>query len=149
MQDPYCHSSSIKVERPAEIAFEIMSEGIKHGRWTWGSFGRTEVEPGPFMGHSVFTGRATYVKLHVDRPRLVVDYEVGPSKDAMQFRNMSRVIPGSVLKLDPILCVVTQLSWRLASQTDADWIQFGCIHEAEMFLIKGLLERDIIVSSGR
>ena len=147
MQDPYCHSSSIKVERPAEVAFEIMSEGIKQGRWTWGSFDRTEVEPGLFMGHSVFTGRATYVKLHVDRPRLVVDYEVGPSKDALQFRNMSRVIPGSVLKLDPNSCVVTLLSWRLASQTDADWIQFGCIHEAEMFLIKGLLERYIIVSS--
>jgi hypothetical protein len=101
MQDPYCHSSSIKVERPAEVAFEIMSEGIKQGRWTWGSFDRTEVEPGLFMGHSVFTGRATYVKLHVDRPRLVVDYEVGPSKDALQFRNMSRVIPGQRAQAGP------------------------------------------------
>jgi hypothetical protein len=36
--------------------------------------------------------------------------------------------------------VVTLITWRLASQSDAAWGQFGCIHEAEMFLIKDLLE---------
>ncbi len=141
MQDPYCHSSSVRVERPAEVAFEIMSDGLKQGRWTWGSFERTEVEPGLYRGHSVFTGRETYVRLHVDRARLLVDYDVGPSKDMMQFRNMSRVIRGGLLKIGDDKCVVTLLSWRLATQSDADWEQFSCIHEAEMFLIKGLLER--------
>ncbi len=141
MQDPYCHSSSILVERPAEVAFEIMADGLKQGNWAWGSAGRTEVEPGLFLGHSIFTGRQTYVRLHVDRPRLMVDYDVGPSKEAMQFRNMSRVIPGALLKRGDGNCVVTLLSWRLSTQSDDDWTQFGCIHEAEMFLIKGLLER--------
>lgn len=141
MQDPHCHSSSIHVMRPAEIAFEIMSEGLKQGQWTWGSFDRTEVEPGLFMGHSVFTGKQTYVRLHVDKARLTVDYEVGGSPDAMQFRNMSRVIPGATLRMAPDSCVITLLTWRLATQSDAEWTQFGTIHEAEMFLIKGLLER--------
>ena len=141
MQDPHCHSSSILVERPAEVAFEIMADGIAQGRWAWGSAERKEVEPGLFLGRSIFTGRETYVRLHVDRARLMVDYDVGASKDVMQFRNMSRVIPGGLLKIGEEKCVVTLLSWRLATQTDADWTQFCCIHEAEMFLIKGLLER--------
>lgn len=141
MQDPFCHTSSIAVDRPAETAFTIMSEGMAQGQWTWGSFDRVEVEPGLFMGHSVFTGKPTYVRLNVDPARLLVDYEVGSSPSTMQFRNMSRVIPGELLRLGPKICVVTLLSWRLATQTDAEWTQFGTIHEAEMFLIKGLLER--------
>jgi len=141
VQDPYCHSSSIAVDRPAETAFTIMSDGIAQGRWSWGSFDRTEIEPGLFMGHSIFTGKPTFVRLIVDRPRLQVDYDVGPSRDAMQFRNMARVIPGATLRMAPTTCVVTLLTWRLATQTDAEWTQFGTIHEAEMFLIKGLLER--------
>jgi hypothetical protein len=137
MLDPHCHSSSIKVERPAALAFELMSDGLKQGSWAWGSFDRREVEPGLFCGTSIFSGKETYVRLDVDR-----DYEVGGSKEAMQFRNMSRVIPGDLLKMGQNTCVVMLLTWRLQTQTDAEWIQFGTIHEAEMFLIKGLLERE-------
>jgi hypothetical protein len=139
--DPHCHSSSILIERPAELAFELMSDGLKQGQWAWGSVDREEVETGLFRGTSTFSGKQTFVRLNVDRPRLQVDYDVGPAKDAMQFRNMSRVIPGPVLRMRPDQCVVTLLTWRLATQSDAEWIQFGTIHEAEMFLIKGLLER--------
>ncbi|WP_105425743.1 hypothetical protein [Neorhizobium tomejilense] len=141
MIDPHCHSSSIMVERPAAVAFELMSDGLKQGQWAWGSLNRTEVEPGLFVGTSTFTGKQTFVRLHVDRHRFQVDYEVGAAKDAMQFRNMSRVIPGEFLRMGPDKCVVTLLTWRLETQTDAEWIQFGTIHEAEMFLIKGILER--------
>ncbi|WP_322106878.1 hypothetical protein [Paraburkholderia sp. J41] len=141
MQDPYCHSSSILIERPAEAAFEIMSDGIRQGRWAWGSFDRREASPGVFVGQSVFSGKDTYVRLHVDRARLQVDYEVGASPETMQFRNMSRVIPGPLLKLGEAQSVVSLLTWRLATQTDAEWTQMGTVHEAEMFLIKGLLER--------
>jgi hypothetical protein len=141
MQDPHCHTSSIAVERPARIVFEIMSEGLKQGQWTWGSFERREIEPGLFVGRSVFDGKDTYVRLHADPERLIVDYEVGRSRDAMQFRNMSRVIPGDVLGHAAGHAVVTLMTWRLAAQSDAAWAQIGCVHEAEMFLIKGLLER--------
>lgn len=142
MKDPHCHSSSILVERPAKVAFEIMSDGILQGQWAWGSANRSEVEPGLFMGTSVFSGQETYVRLNVDADRFQVDYEVGASKEAMQFRNMSRVIPGEVLKLGADKCVVSLLTWRLATQSEAAWEQISCVHEAEMFLIKGLLERE-------
>ena len=141
MQDPHCHTSSIMVERPAEVAFAIMSEGLKQGQWTWGSYQRREVKPGLFVGQSLFSGKDTYVRLNVDRARFIVDYDVGPSEEAMQFRNMSRVIPGDVLKMGKDKSVVTLLTWRLATQDDAAWQQISAVHEAEMFLIKGLLER--------
>jgi hypothetical protein len=141
VRDPFCHTSSIAVARPAEIVFEIMADGLAQGRWAWGSFGRREIEPGLFVGRSVFDGKETFVRLDVDRARLIVDYDVGRSRETMQFRNMSRVIPGDLLGLGPEKAVVTLMSWRIASQSDAAWEQFGCIHEAEMFLIRGLLER--------
>ncbi|MGF9694262.1 hypothetical protein AAIH46_15710 [Rhizobium sp. 0TCS1.26] len=141
MIDPHCHSSSILVERPAEVAFTLMADGLKQGEWAWGSADRIEVEPGLFRGTSVFTGKHTFVRLNVDQARFQVDYEVGATPDAMQFRNMSRVIPGALLRMPPDTCVVSLITWRLATQTDAEWVQFGTIHEAEMFLIKGLVER--------
>lgn len=141
MQDPFCHSSSIQVNCPAHVAFELLADGIKQGTWAWGSFNRTEIKPGLFKGTSVFSGQDMLVRLHADPARLCVDYEVGPTEDAMQFRNMSRVIPGEILKIDPNSCVVSLLTWRLSTQSDADWAQISTVHEAEMFLIKGLLER--------
>lgn len=142
MQDPHCHTSSILVNRPAAVAFGIMSDGIRQGAWAWGSANRVEQAPGLFVGTSVFTGKQTWVRLNADPARFQVDYDVGGTPDTMQFRNMSRVIPGDLLKIGADKCVVSLLTWRLATQTDAEWEQMGCIHEAEMFLIRGLLERE-------
>jgi hypothetical protein len=139
--DPYCHTSSIAVTVPARSAFAIMADGIAQGRWAWGSWDRREVEPGLFVGTSLFDGKATWVRLEADPNRFTVDYEVGRSRESMQFRNAARVIPGSVLGRDANSAVITLMSWRLASQSDHAWQQLCTVHEAEMFLIKGLLER--------
>jgi hypothetical protein len=141
MIDPFCHSSSIHVRVPAETAFRIMSDGVAQGRWAWGSYDRREAEPGLFVGTSVFDGKETWVRLHADPVRLTVDYDVGRGKESLQFRNAARVVPGKLLGLDPESCVVTLMSWRLASQSDAAWQQTCTVHEAEMYLIRGLLEQ--------
>lgn len=141
MIDPHCHSSSILVQVPAVQAFELMADGVKQGQWAWGSWQRREVEPGLFVGTSVFDGRETFVRLHVDLDRLQVDYDVGRTPDRMQFRNMARVIPGGLLQHGDDKCVVSLLTWRLATQDDAAWQQMSTVHEAEMYLIRGLLER--------
>jgi hypothetical protein len=144
MQDPHCHSSSISIGCAAEAAFEIMSTGLKQGQWALGSMNRREVEPGIFHGQSIFTGKGLYVRLNADRERLLVDYEVSADREAMGFRHMSRVIPGPTLKMSADTCVVTLLTWRLATQSDTEWVQLSTVHEAEMFLIKGLLERGVV-----
>ncbi|MFG6565660.1 hypothetical protein ACGYLI_15685 [Sulfitobacter sp. 1A13421] len=143
MSDEYCHSSSIRVDRPAEVVFSLMSDGLKQGHWAWGSFQREAIENQTFCGTSVFTGKKTYVKLLPDLERMIVDYEVGGSLNKMQFRNMSRVIEGQVLGLPADSCVVSLLTWRLASQDDYQWKQMSTVHEAEMYLIRGLAERGL------
>ena len=141
MIDAYCHTSSIEVAVPAEVAFEIMCDGVKQGQWAWGSASRREIEPGLYVGTSVFDGKETWVRIYADHKRLTVDYDVGRTRDALSFRNASRVVPGAVLGRDPNTCIVTLLSWRSAAQTDQAWQQTCTVHEAEMYLIRGLLER--------
>ncbi|MCZ4290987.1 hypothetical protein [Hoeflea alexandrii] len=143
MIDQHCHTSSIRVKRSAAAVFDLMSDGIKQGHWAWGSFQREEVSKGLFVGTSVFDGQQTFVRLNSDVERLTVDYEVGKSEANMQFRNMSRVLPGPVVGLSDEECIVSLITWRLASQDDDSWSQIGTVHEAEMYLIRGLAERGL------
>jgi hypothetical protein len=88
----------------------------------------------------VFDGKDTFVSLYVDRTRLIGDYEVGRSREQMQSttcRGSSPAISSDWDRTTPW----SPSTWRLASESDAAWGQFGCVHEAEMFLIKGMLER--------
>jgi hypothetical protein len=105
-----------------------------------GSFDLREIAPGLFVGRSAFDRKDTFVSLYVDRTRLIVDNEVGRSREQMQ-STTCRGLSQALLGLGPDQAVVTLITWRLVLQSDAAWGQFGCIHEAEMFLIKGLLER--------
>jgi len=77
MIDQHCHSSSILVTASPEAAFEIMADPLKQGQWAWGSLNRREVEPGIFVGTSVFDGKETWVRLHPNRANLTIDYETG------------------------------------------------------------------------
>lgn len=51
-QDPYCHTTSIAVNRPAEEAFRYMADGIKQGEWAFGSWDREQIGAGLFKGTS-------------------------------------------------------------------------------------------------
>jgi hypothetical protein len=141
MIDPYCHTSSIDVAIDAEATFAIMADGAKQGEWAFGSWNRREVEPGLFVGASLFDGKETWVRIHADKERLTIEYEVGRSRDSLRFRNAARVLRGEALDHAPQSSIVTLMTWRLASQSEAAWQQVCVTHETEMFLIKGLLER--------
>ena len=141
MIDQHCHSSSILVTASPEAAFEIMADPLKQGQWAWGSLNRREVEPGIFVGTSVFDGKETWVRLRPNRANLTIDYETGRSRETIRFRNAARILPGPVLNHGERTAVITLMTWRFADQSDAAWNQVSAVHEAEMFLIKGLLER--------
>lgn len=140
MIDAHCHSSSILVRADAERAFELMADGLRQGRWALGSWQRRAVGPSLFVGESVFTGVRTWVRIHADREKLSVDYEVGASEETLRFRNAARVFDGPILGHPPGTALVTLLTWRLGSQSDDAWAQIGSTHETEMFLIRALLE---------
>ncbi|NIZ09392.1 hypothetical protein [Pseudooceanicola sp. HF7] len=141
MIDPHCHTSSIKVARPADQVFGLMADGIQQGQWAWGSFDREDLGQGVYAGTSMFDGGRTFVRLNVDADRLLVDYDVGRAPDALAFRNSARVLPGVLLGHEEGSCVVTLMTWRHVNQDEAAWLQTSTIHEAEMFLIRGLAER--------
>ncbi len=142
MIDPHCHTSSIAVAVPAETAFRFMADGIKQGDWAFGSWQRRKLEDGVFVGTSLVDGKQTYVRIHADEGLLLVDYDVGASPQALTpRRNSARIVPGPTLGLPASHCVVTLMTWRNSAADEQRWLQTCAMHEAEMFVIKGLLER--------
>ena len=141
MNDPHCHTSSIAVAVPALTAFRFMADGIKQGEWAFGSWDRRKLNDDVFVGTSLVDGKSTYVRIHADEKRLLIDYDVGTSPEALAPRNSARIVPGPVLGLPENHCVVTLMTWRHSKAEEQRWLQTSVMHEAEMFVIKGLLER--------
>lgn len=141
MTDAYCHSASILIEDNAQRVFQYMADGMLQGRWTLGSWNRREVQGRDYVcGTSLLDGKETFVRLNVDRQRLCVDYDVGRTPETMQFRNAARVLPGDQFGYGERRCIVTLLTWRLGNQSDDAWEAVSRVHEAEMYLIRGLVE---------
>jgi hypothetical protein len=138
--DQYCHTASTLVDRPAAAAFAFMSDGLKQTRWALGSWDRRKLDDGLFVGTSLFNGRETYVRLTVDQVNLLVIYHVGASPEALQPRNMARVVPGPAVGLGPDKCLVTLSTWRAADTPEDRW-RLTCVsHKTEMYMIRHLIE---------
>ena len=134
------HGSAIVVAVPAETAFAYLSDGIRQGDWTLGSWNREQIGDGLFRGTSLFDGSETFVRISADPAALLVDYEVGPSLDRMPRVNSARVVPGELLGHPAGSCVVTLMKWRTEGQSDAAWAR-GCVtFDTEIHMIKGRLE---------
>jgi hypothetical protein len=85
--DRYCHTATAEVAVDEKTAFTFMSDGIKQGQWALGSWERREVDKGLFVGISLFDGQETWVRISADSERLLVDYFVGRSPEALLPRN--------------------------------------------------------------
>ena len=140
-EDRHCHSASVEVAAPAEEAFDYLADGLRQGDWTLGAVERREVADGLFVGRSMFDGSEVYVRIAADRDHLLVACSVGPAPDRLLPRIWVRVVPGRDLERPAGTCVVTLLAWRPAGQSDDSWRLTRVSHEAEIHLVKGLLER--------
>lgn len=138
--DGWCHTTSIRVERPAGEAFRYMADGMRQGEWTFGSWDREQVGPDLFRGRSLFDGSTTHVRIRPDAAELVIFYDVGDPAGDMVPRNMARIVEGPVVGLPADACVVTLLAWRLAGMSDERWRQLCVSHETQMFIIKNRIE---------
>jgi hypothetical protein len=141
MTDRYCHTATAEVAVDADTAFTFMSDGIKQGQWALGSWERRQVKERLFVGISLFDGKETWVRISANPERLLVDYSVGRSPEALLPRNSARIVPGPATRRNKKTCLVTLMTWRLADMTDEAWEQLCVTHETELFIIKGLLER--------
>jgi len=138
--DPFCHTSSIEVNVPAQTALDYMSNGIRQGEWTFGSWDRRHVRENLFVGTSLFDGNETYVRITVDEAHMIVHYHLGDDTENMVPRNMARIVPGSMIGKDDDTCIVSIISWRHAFMSEDRWRQLCLSHEVQMYIIKNRLE---------
>lgn len=138
--DPHCHTCSCEVESAAEDAFSYMSDGIKQGEWTFGSWNRRKIKGNLFVGTSMFDNKDTYIKIETDPERFMVFYYLGSDPENLVARNMVRVVPANVVAGDVTKCLVTLIAWRSAFMSDLRWKQLCVSHESQIFIIKARIE---------
>jgi hypothetical protein len=138
--DGFCHSASVEVAVPAETAFAYMSDGLRQGDWTLGSWNRRALGGDLFVGTSLFDGRETYVEIEAHPELLLVDYRVGPAPDRLRRVNSARIVPGPELGRAEGTCIVTLQRWRAGDESDDQWALRAQAFNAEVFMIKGRLE---------
>ena len=134
------HAASAEVAVPAETAFAYLSDGLKQGEWTLGSWNREQIGEQLFKGTSLFNGAETFVRITAHPEQLVVDYDVGPAPDRLLRINSARVTPGPAVGRPEGMCVVTLMKWRLPTQDDAAWRQASVTFDTEIHMIRGRLE---------
>jgi hypothetical protein len=141
MSGTLVHATAVEAAIAPEQAFEYPADGLKQSQWALESWDREKIGDGLFRGTSLFTGEAAYVRIAATRALLLVDYEVGPSPDALRRVNSARVVPGAALGRDPQICVVTLMKWRLPGQDDDAWRHACATFDTEIHMIQGRLER--------
>lgn len=138
--DDLCHTASAEVAVDAATAFEYLSDGLKQGEWTLGSWHRERLDANLYRGRSLFDGRELYIRIHPDEQSLVVDYEVGRKPESLLRVNSARTVPGPTIGRPEGTCVVTLMKWRTPDQDDADWRRSCVTFSTEIHMIKGRLE---------
>lgn len=134
------HATAVEVAVPAEQAFAYLADGMRQSEWALGSWRRERFGDGLFRGTSLFTGRPTYVRISATRELLLVDYEVGPSPDALLRVNSARVTPGPYVGRPDGISLIALLKWRLREQDDEQWRIACATFDTEIYLVKARLE---------
>jgi hypothetical protein len=141
MMNELAHACTALVEVDAGAAFAFLTDPKALGCWALGCWDAKVHRNGLFHGRSLFSGEKTWGRIDADPAHLVIDYLVGSRPDGLLPRISARVVPGPVSGRLEDVCLVTLTAWRAAGMDDARWRQLVAAHEAEIFLIKGQLER--------
>jgi len=140
-RDALSHCVTVECATSADRAFAFLTDGGALGRWAFGCWGAAPRGEGLFVGRSLFDDQEIWVRI-VDEPRLgIVDYHLGRSPDMLIPRISARVVPGPTVGRDRDHCLLSLMAWRPADMDDARWERLSANHEAEIHLIKALLQR--------
>jgi hypothetical protein len=132
------HTATATIGVTAEEAFAFMTDGHCVGRWALGSFGTEALGDGIFVGHSLFDGKALYLRCEGNPSGLAVTYHVGSQPDRLTPRISARVTRSEAAREQ---CQVALIAKRTPEMTDERWRNLTVVHETEILLIKALLER--------
>lgn len=136
-----CHAATAAVAVPAGAAIAYMSDGAALGEWSLGCWQTRQAGEGLFVGHSLFDGGETWVRIAPDPAGLAITYHVGGGLDGLVPRIMVLAVPGPVTDRPEGHCLLTMLVWRGRDMTQERWRRTVATHEAEIVLIKAQLER--------
>jgi hypothetical protein len=138
--DPLCHTVSVEVNRPAEKAFDYLSDPQKLGCWALGCFNTQSAgKEGLYKGISLFDGSETWVRIEADVKRLIIDYHVGSPNHQLP-RISTRIMPGPNYGGDSSQCIVSMIAWRTKDMSDSRWQRLCASHDAEILIIQSQLE---------
>ncbi len=130
------------VAAPAEAALRFLADGTRLGQWAFGCWNTTAQGDGLFLGHSLFDGAALWTRVECDAARNCVIFHVGSSPERLTPRILAIVVPGPQVGRADDACLVTLMAWRDAGMEAERWRRLTTGHEAEIMLLKALIERD-------
>jgi hypothetical protein len=119
-----------------------MADGQKQSNWAMFSWNRRHVAGDLFVGTSLFDDKELYVKLVANEVLSLVDYYCGASADSLSWQVEARIIPGDEIGLEQSQSLINMTTWRTAKTDAAEWELTGHVWQAEIQLIKGLIERE-------
>lgn len=142
MNETACaHVASLRCAVAPAKALRFLADGRALGRWALGSMRTERVGRGLYRGQSLFDGSTSLIRPVVDRERLQVDYWVGQDAKALKPRIVARVVPlGDEGSPQDRACIVSLVAWRTEGLSDDRWARLVACHEAEIHLIRALLE---------
>ena len=129
------HITSLVCAVDPARALRFLADGRQLGRWALGCMNTVRVATGLYKGVSLFDGSVSYVRPVLDQDRGQVDYWVG--SDA---RELSPRITAHV-QARQAGCLVSLAAWRSEAMSDARWARLIACHEAEIHLMRALLEQ--------
>ena len=135
-------TASIRIDAPAQIIYNYISDPNKMDRWSFGTWHTTVHPDGLVEGRALGTGAEILVRIDADPDRLLIDYHIGQTTDALSPRIFARVIPGNVTGHAPDTATLTLTALRSETMDDQRWQSLCRAHAAELDLIKGQIETD-------
>jgi hypothetical protein len=136
----WCHAASILCAVDPMRALQFLGDGMQLGRWALGSLQTLEVLPGLFRGTSMFDGSSSLIRPVTHAQLMQVDYLVGNDPARLSPRIVARVVPYGE-PADAASCIVSLIAWRSATMDDGRWARLVACHDAEVHLIRALLEQ--------
>ena len=134
------HAASIEVAVPAEAAFAYLSDGLKQGDWTLGSWNREQIGERLFKGTSLFTGAETFVRITA-HPEHCSSTTTSARRSTRCSASTPRAQSRGRSSADPReRASIALTKWRQPDEDDAQWRR-GCVtFDTEIHMIKGRLE---------
>ena len=133
-------TAATRIAAPAETVFAFMADASKMTLW---SFGTWRIEPqadGVLKGFALATGVPVFLRIDPSPERLLIDYHLGASPDALQPRIFARVIPGPVTGTGASVSTLLMTGLRAEEMDDARWAGLQRAHAFEVDVIRGLIE---------